>query len=79
MSSAGHGRPSAEVGAGQVLSSPVPTAPVEVLLLYGPGGADVLDATGLSVPGLARQVIERAGWAGPAARAQDGPAATETS
>jgi hypothetical protein len=57
----------------------VPTAPVEVLLLSGPGGADVLDTTGLSVPGLARQVIERAGWAGPAARAQDGPAATETS
>ena len=38
MSSAGPGRPSAQVIAGQVLSSPVPTAPVQVLLLSGPAG-----------------------------------------
>ena len=43
------------------------------------GSADVLDTTGLAVPGLARQVIERAGWAGQAAQAPHGPAATETS
>lgn len=43
------------------------------------GSADVLDTTGRTVPDLARQVIERAGWAGQAARAKDGPAATETS
>ena len=60
----------------------MPTTPVQILLLSGPAGvgkADVLDTTGLAVPGLARQVIERAGWAGPAAQAPHGPAATETS
>jgi hypothetical protein len=39
----------------------------------------VLDTTGLAVTDLARQVSERAGWAGQAAQAQDAPAATETS
>jgi adenylylsulfate kinase-like enzyme len=37
------------------------------------------DTTGRAVPDLARQVIERTGWAGQAAQAQDGPAAAETS
>lgn len=43
------------------------------------GSADVLDTTGMAVPDLARQVIERTGWAGQAARSQDQPPATETS
>ena len=43
------------------------------------GSADVLDTTGRAVPDLARQVIERTGWAGRAARAPDEPAAAETS
>jgi AAA domain-containing protein len=43
------------------------------------GSADVLDTTGRAVPDLARQVIERTGWAGQAAQARDRPAATETS
>lgn len=38
----------------------------------------LLDTTGRTVPGLARQVIERAGWAGQAAQAQDEPAAADT-
>ena len=41
--------------------------------------ADVLDTTGRAVPDLARQVIERTGWASQAAQPQDKPAATETS
>jgi len=36
------------------------------------GSADVLDTTGMTVPGLARQVIERTGWAGQAARSRPG-------
>ena len=36
--------------------------------------ADVLDTTGRAVPDLARQVIERTGWASQAARPQDKPA-----
>jgi AAA domain len=43
------------------------------------GSADVLDTTGRAVPDLARQVIERTGWASRAAQAQDEPAATESS
>jgi AAA domain len=43
------------------------------------GSADVLDTTGRAVPDLARQVIERTGWAGQAARSPGEPAATETS
>jgi AAA domain-containing protein len=42
------------------------------------GSADVLDTTGRAVPGLARQVIERTGWAGQAGQARGKPAATET-
>jgi len=41
--------------AGQVLSRPVPTAPVQVLLLAGLAG-------GLIMPDLVRRVIERTGW-----------------
>jgi hypothetical protein len=55
----------------------MPITPVQVLLSNA-GSADVLD-TGRAVPGLARQVIERTGWAGQAARSHDRPAATETS
>jgi hypothetical protein len=43
------------------------------------GSPDVLDTTGRAVPDLARQLIERAGWASQAAQPQDKPAATETS
>ncbi len=43
------------------------------------GSADVLNTTGRGVPDLARQVIERTGWASRAAHATDGPPAAETS
>jgi hypothetical protein len=42
------------------------------------GSAEILDTTRRAVPGLARQVIERLGWASQAAKANDEPAPTQT-